>query len=95
VGGWSLTLQSLKALGGGFEGGGERRERGGYRVVKLMKQKKGGGNTLSFPSPEKDFFYICLNVMTWEKKKKTLYMTTHVTSDAPSFILHLVLLLCC
>jgi hypothetical protein len=58
-----------------------------------MKQKKGGGNTLSFPSPEKDFFIY--DVMTWGKKKKTLYMTTHVTSDAPSFILHLVLLLCC
>ena len=61
--------------------------------MKLMKQKKGGGNTLSFTSPEKDFFIY--DVRTWEKKNKTLYITTHVTSDAPSFILHLVLLLCC
>ena len=67
---------------------GAERGEGGLWVVKLMKQKKGGGNTLSFTSPEKDFFYIS-DVMTWEKKKKTLYMTTHVTSDAPSFILHL------
>ena len=63
--------------------------------MKLMKQKKGGGNALSFTSPEKDFFIYISDVMTWEKKKKALYMTTHVTSDAPSFILHLVLLLCC
>ena len=74
---------------------GAERGEGGLWVVKLMKQKKGGGNTLSFTLPENEFFFYIYDVMTWEKKKKALYITTHVTSDAPSFILHLVLLLCC
>ena len=56
--------------------------------------KKGGGKYAVFYFAGNFFFYIS-DVMTWEKKKKALYMTTHVTSDAPSFILHLVLLLCC
>ncbi len=62
--------------------------------MKLMKQKKGEKYAV-FSFAGKRFFIYIYDVMTWEKKKKALYMTTHVTSDAPSFILHLVLLLCC
>ena len=75
--------------------GAEREGEGGLWVVKLMKQKKGGGKYAVFYFAGKRFFLYIYDVMTWEKKKITLYMTTHVTSDAPSFILHLVLLLCC
>jgi len=59
-----------------------------------MKQKKGEKYAVIYFAGKRFFLYIS-DVMTWEKKKKTLYITTHVTSDAPSFILHLVLLLCC
>jgi hypothetical protein len=34
--------------------------RGVYRFSSLMKQKKKGKITLSFASPEKEFFYIYL-----------------------------------
>ena len=71
MGGWSLTLQSLKALGGGFEGGGER-GRGGYRVVKLMKQKKGGGEIRCLFLRRKMIFFYISDVMTWGKKRKKL-----------------------
>ena len=46
----------------------ERREmaRGEYRFSSFVKQKKKRKNTLSFTSPEKDFFNI-YEVITWEK----------------------------
>ena len=50
--------------GEGFEfarvGDKEREGRGVGGVVKLMKQKKGGGNTLSFYFAGKRFFFIFL-----------------------------------
>jgi hypothetical protein len=51
-------------------GGRRERERGGYRVVKLMKhQKNVGGITLSFTSP--DFFSIFFyEVFAKQKKRK-------------------------
>jgi hypothetical protein len=39
-------------------GGGERRQGGEYTLSPLVKGEKKGKNTLSFTSPEKDFFYI-------------------------------------
>ena len=47
MGGWSLTLQSLKALGGGFEGGGES-GRGGVMGCEADEAKKGGGKYAVF-----------------------------------------------
>jgi len=39
--------------------------RGEYRFMKLMNlKKKGGGITLSFTSPEKDFFQYIYEVFT-------------------------------
>jgi hypothetical protein len=34
-----------------------------------MKYKKGGGITLSFTSPEKEFFFHIYDVITWGKNK--------------------------
>ena len=43
---------------GGFMAGAEGEGRGEHRFMKLMKLKIKGKTTLSFTSPEKDFFYI-------------------------------------
>jgi len=40
-----------------------------------MKQKQKGKNCAVFASPEKEFFFI-YEVITWEKRKKALLITT-------------------
>jgi uncharacterized membrane protein YgcG len=52
--------------------------RGEYKVMKLMKKKKGGGNYAVFSSPEKDcFLYIFIKSLLHRERKKALIYTTY------------------
>ena len=53
---------------GGRRDGWRERTIGEYRFSSLVKFKKKEKHTLSFTSPEKDFFYI-YGVITWGEKK--------------------------
>ena len=52
--------------------------RGGCGFRSLMKQKK-GKFALSFASPEKESIFFIYEVITWEKRKKSLLITTNTT----------------
>jgi len=52
-------------------GGRRVRVRGEYRFSSLVKQKKKRKITLSFTSPEKDFFFYIYDVITWGEKKSS------------------------
>ena len=49
---------------------------GEYSFMKLIKLKKMGEFTLSFTSPEKDFFLYIYDVIVKPKKKNALYIPT-------------------
>ena len=61
----------------GWIGGEREKVRGEYRFSSLVKRKKKRKITLSFTSPEKDFFFIFYDVITWGKKK-ALLITTYI-----------------
>jgi len=44
-----------------------------------MKQKKKAKIALSFASPEKENIFFIYEVITWEKRKKSLLITTNTT----------------
>jgi len=51
-----------------------------------MKQKKGGEITLSFTSPEKDFFFIFMKSLLWKFLKNGPLITTKGISDTKEIL---------